>query len=55
MNCPHCGKPITPKDAAQALARLNAGKGSRPGARKLVRNPYGRKGKPKDTNAPACG
>ena len=47
MNCPHCGKPIDHKLAAQALARLNAGKGSRPGARGLVRNPAGRPRKPR--------
>jgi hypothetical protein len=49
MDCPHCGKPIPDaavvKAAASINARKNKGKGSRPGARGLVRNPKGRKAK----------
>jgi len=41
MNCPHCNAPIPPdaivKAAASINGRKNKGKGSRPGARGLVR------------------
>ena len=51
MNCPRCNQPIDPKLLAQALAKRNSGKGSRPGSAKNARNPYGRKGK----RCPTCG
>ena len=52
MNCPHCQQPITPAQIASALSNTAPkGKGARPGAHGLTRNPYGRKGKPKEESA----
>jgi len=52
MLCPHCHQPIEPelivKAAASINARKNRGKGKRPGAKGLVRNPAGRPKKAKE-------
>ena len=46
MNCPKCQTPIADATVVKAAASINgkrnAGKGSRPGARGLIRNPAGR-------------
>jgi hypothetical protein len=43
MICPHCSKPIDKRLVRQAANKDAAsGKGSRPGARGLIRNPAGR-------------
>ncbi len=50
MNCPHCAKPIDPRLIRQAANKQAAtGKGSRPGALGLIRNPAGRKKQEKET------
>lgn len=49
MNCPACNAPIPAalivKEAASINGKRNRGKGSRPGAKGLVRNPAGRPAK----------
>jgi len=47
MLCPHCSNPIDLALLRQAVnkAAASGGKGSRPGAKGLVRNPKGRKKK----------
>lgn len=44
--CPHCHKPLDHKLLRQAINKqIASGKGSRPGAKGLVRNPNGKNGK----------
>jgi hypothetical protein len=49
MICPQCQTPIADATVVKAAASINgkrnAGKGSRPGARGLVRNIYGKNGR----------
>lgn len=47
MNCPHCAQPIDPRLIRKAANTL-AASAPRPGSTGNTRNPYGRKGKPKE-------
>lgn len=53
MNCPSCNQPIDPALVRKAANSI-AGSAKRPNATGLVRNPRGRKGRPKELSEQYC-
>ena len=50
LQCPHCAQPIDPRLIRKAANTL-AASAPRPGSTGNTRNPYGRKGRPKEGSA----